>query len=48
MQDRQKRLLALIAEATGKPAHEVSTPDEGEDASMDDEEAEAALTIAVA
>jgi hypothetical protein len=46
MADRQKRLLALIEEATGKTAYGGSVQDEGEDVEADDDAVEAQLTIA--
>jgi hypothetical protein len=48
MADRQKRLLALIEEATGKGAYTGSVPEEGEDVESDKDTAEAELTVASA
>lgn len=46
MADRQKRLLALIEQATGKAAYAGNVPEEGEDAEGDEDTVEAELTIA--
>lgn len=46
MDDRQKRLLALIEQATGKSVYSGNVQEEGEDA--DDDTAEAELTMAAA
>jgi hypothetical protein len=46
MVDRQKRLLALIEQATGKTAYGGSVQEEGEDVEVDEDTVEAALTIA--
>ena len=46
MEDRQLRLLALIEQATGKPVYTGSVAEEGEDVEVDDDRAEADLTIA--
>lgn len=46
MVDRQKRLLALIEQATGRPAYSGTVQEEGEDVEADDDTAEAELTIA--
>jgi hypothetical protein len=48
MADRQKQLLALIEQATGKAAYTGTSPEEGEDVEEDPETAEAELTIAAA
>ena len=48
MADRQKRLLALIEQATGKAAYAGSVQEEGEDAEADEDTVEAKLTIAAA
>jgi hypothetical protein len=48
MADRQKRLLALIEEATGKTAYTGNVPEEGEDVEADEDTAEAELTVASA
>lgn len=48
MADRQKRLLALIEEATGKSAYTGTAPEEGEDVESDEDTAEAGLTVASA
>jgi hypothetical protein len=45
MVDRQARLLALIEQATGKPAYVGSPDEEGEDLNFDDDEVEAELTM---
>jgi hypothetical protein len=44
--DRQKRLLALIERATGKAAYIGTVEEEGADVELDDDAAEAELTIA--
>jgi hypothetical protein len=46
MVDRQERLLALIAQATGKPAYDGNVQEEGEDGEADEDTVEAELTIA--
>ena len=46
MVDRQKRLLALIEQATGKAAYIGSVQEEGEDVEADEDTVEAELTIA--
>ena len=46
MVDRQKRLLALIEQATGKASYVGTVPEEGEDVEADEDTAEAVLTIA--
>ena len=46
MSDRQKRLLALIEQATGKPAYVGAVEEEGEDVEGDEDAVEAELTIA--
>ena len=48
MGDRQKKLLALIEQATGKSAYTGSVQEEGEDVENDDDTTEAELTIASA
>jgi hypothetical protein len=48
MVDRQKRLLALIEEATGKAAYTGNVQEEGEDVEADEDTVEAELTIAAA
>jgi len=45
MGDRQKRLLALIEQATGKPAYIGAVEEEGEDVEGDEDAVEADLTI---
>jgi hypothetical protein len=45
MADRQKRLLALIEQATGKSAYTGTDPEEGEDAETDPDTIEAEKTI---
>jgi hypothetical protein len=46
MIDRQKRLLALIEQATGKVAYTGDSVEEGEDVEVDDDTMEAELTLA--
>jgi hypothetical protein len=46
MEDRQKRLLSLIEQATGKSAYTGSAAEEGEDIEEDEDSVEAELTIA--
>jgi hypothetical protein len=46
--DRQKRLLALIEQATGKATYSGGVPEEGEDAEADPDAIEAEKTIAAA
>lgn len=46
MDDRQRRLLALIEEAMGKRAYTGAGAEEGEDAEADEDTVEAELTIA--
>lgn len=46
MRERQKRLLALIEQATGKAAYTGNVQEEGEDVGADEDTAEAELTIA--
>ena len=46
MEDRQKRLLAMIEKATGKAAYSGPTDDEDETAEADEDATEAKLTIA--
>jgi hypothetical protein len=48
MADRQKRLLALIEQATGKAAYVGSVQEEGEENEVDEDAAEAAMTIPAA
>ena len=48
MQDRQKRLLTLIQQATGKDAYNGAVPEEGEDFDEDPDAVEAELTMATA
>jgi len=48
MADRQKRLLALIEQATGKASYSGNVPEEGEDFEADEDTVEAELTIAAA
>ena len=48
MEDRQKRLLGLIEQATGKAAYSGNVPDEGEDVEENEESYEAALAVAAA
>lgn len=48
MVERQKRLLALIEQATGKAAYVGSVQEEGEDVEADEDTVEAELTIAAA
>lgn len=48
MEDRQRRLLALIEQATGKAAYAGTVPEEGEDVEGDADSIEADLTIAAA
>ncbi len=45
---RQKRLLALIEQATGKASYTGDAKEEGEDVEADEDTAEAELTIAAA
>jgi hypothetical protein len=47
MSDRQKRLLVLIQQATGKEAYHGAVQEEGEDIEEDPDAAEAELTIPV-
>jgi hypothetical protein len=47
MVDRQKRLLALIEQATGKAAYSGNVQEEGEDVEADEDTVEADLTIAI-
>ncbi|MEO7911098.1 MAG: hypothetical protein ABIV47_15750, partial [Roseiflexaceae bacterium] len=47
MADRQKRLLALIEQATGKAAYIGNVQEEGDDVEADEDTVEAELTIAV-
>ena len=46
MEDRQKRLLALIEQSTGKAAYSGKVEEEGTDVEIDDEMLETELTIA--
>jgi hypothetical protein len=46
MEDRQKRLLSLIEQATGKAAYTGSATEEGEDVEEDEDSVEVELTIA--
>jgi hypothetical protein len=46
LEDRQKRLLSLIEQATGRVAYTGSDPDEGVDVEVDEAKLESALTIA--
>jgi hypothetical protein len=46
MEDRQKKLLLLIEQATGKAAYLGTVPEEGEDVEADEDTVEAELTIA--
>ena len=46
MEDRQQRLLALIEQATGKAAYVGTAEEEGQDVEVDEDAAEAELTIA--
>jgi len=46
MQDRQRKLLMLIEQATGKGAYAGDIPDEGVDLEGDETDIEAELTIA--
>lgn len=46
MADRQKRLLSLIEQATGKAAYTGDVQEEGEDVEVDEDTVEAELTIA--
>jgi hypothetical protein len=48
MEDRQKRLLSLIEQATGKTSYTGTVAEEGEDVETDEDAAEAELTIAAA
>lgn len=48
MVDRQKRLLALIEKATGKPVYAGDVPEEGEDDEVDEDTVEAELTVPLA
>jgi hypothetical protein len=48
MAARQKRLLTLIEQATGKPAYVGAVEEEGKDVEVDEDAAEADLTIAEA
>jgi hypothetical protein len=46
MADRQRRLLALIEQATGKPAYSGPAEEEGVEAEDDEDALEAGLTMA--
>lgn len=46
--DRQKRLLALIEQATGKSAYSGDIAEEGIDVDVDEEGLEAGMTVAEA
>jgi hypothetical protein len=48
MEDRQKQLLSLIEQATGKSAYTGTVSEEGEDVEVDEDTVEAELTIAAA
>ena len=48
MADRQKRLLALIEQATGKASYGGNVPEEGEDVEGDADTLEAEMTVAAA
>ena len=48
MENRQRRLLTLIEQATGKGAYAGTVPEEGEDVEIDEDTAEARITIAAA
>jgi hypothetical protein len=48
MADRQKRILGLIEQATGKIAYAGSVQEEGEDVEADEDTVEAELTISAA
>jgi hypothetical protein len=48
MEDRQKQILALIEQATGKTAYLGNVQEEGEDVEADEDTVEAELTIAAA
>jgi hypothetical protein len=48
MDDRQKQLLTLIEQATGKGAYAGTVPEESEGVEIDEDAAEAELTIAAA
>jgi hypothetical protein len=48
MADRQRRLLALIEQAMGKPAYAGDVAEEGEELEVDEDEAEASLTMSAA
>ncbi len=45
MEDRQKRLLALVEAAMGKSAYAGTAPEEGEDVEAEDGAAEASFTV---
>ena len=47
MENRQQRLLALIEQATGKAAYVGTVEEEGQDVEVDEDAAEAELTIGV-
>jgi len=46
MADRQRRLLGLVEQATGKAAYLGEVSEEGVDAGLDEESAEAEMIIA--
>lgn len=46
MTDRQKQLLRLVEQATGKPAYGGEVAEEGEDLQGDEDSVEAEMTIA--
>jgi len=46
MEDRQRRLLSLIEQATRKTAYTGKVPEEGEDTEGDEDTVEAELTMA--
>ena len=48
MDDRQRRLLALIEQAMGKAAYTGNAAEEGENVEADEDLAEAGLTISAA
>ena len=48
MEDRQRRLLTLIEQATGKSAYSGSAPEEGEDVDTGENDAEAEFTMSAA
>lgn len=44
--DRQRRLLALIEQATGRSAYSVDVAEEGIDVDVDEDSLEAGMTVA--